>query len=135
MKPADSHGVMVAGVRLFLVAGSMAILSGCLLIPVDYHAAGSRHNVESGIQSKLQSGVTTKEEVLLMLGEPDHVSEDGQHFGYAWSKVKLIVIMVAPYGGDAGEWGRNYVFHIGFDADQRVCEIGRIDSESQTWKW
>jgi hypothetical protein len=135
MKPAGSHGVMAGGFRLFLVVGSLAILPGCLLIPVDYHAAGSRHNVDAGVRSKLQPGVTTKEEVLLMLGEPDLVSEDGQHFGYAWSKVKLIVILVAPTGGDAGEWGRNYVLHIAFDADQRVVEFGRIDSESQTWKW
>jgi hypothetical protein len=135
MSSTDLKRSAMNGLRMAVVIGMLAIISGCLLIPVDYHTPGSRHNISPDVRSKLVPGVTSKEEVLLMLGEPDYVSEDGQDLGYAWSKVKLIVVVAAPGGGgDIGEWGKDYVLHIVFDANNRVAEIGPIDSRSQTWK-
>jgi hypothetical protein len=73
------------GVVPYSVGGAM-MFSGCLVIPVDYHSKGSRQNISDKTQSLLQPGVTTKEEVFLLLGEPDYAFDDGQHIGYAWKK-------------------------------------------------
>lgn len=107
-----------------LVAGLLA-LSGCVVIPVNYHAAGSRTNVRTETRSELHVGVTTREEVLLLLGEPDVASEDGQVLGYAWTKVGAIVIVTGGYGGGgaAGEIGKSFALKLTFDADDRLAEV------------
>ena len=52
------------GAALGLATGALVFLSGCLIIPVDYHAPGSRHNVSAAATNLLHVGVTTREEVL-----------------------------------------------------------------------
>ena len=100
-----------------------AVLAGCLIIPVDYHATGSRHNVSMASTNVLQIGVTTREDILLTLGEPDFVSEDGRRFGYLWTKVKVIWA-VASYGsGAAGEVTRSYLIETSFDQSNRVSDV------------
>lgn len=110
-----------------LGAAAVALLAGCIVIPVDYHASGSRHNVSAEIQPKLQLGVTTKEEVFLLLGEPDRVSEDGQRLGYGWSKVKAVVMWGAQYSGGISEVEKSYLLHITFDADNRIAHVGLVE--------
>lgn len=115
-----------AGFRLtvLLTSAAVALLSSCIVIPVDYHASGSRRNVSADVQPKLQPGVTTKEEVFLLLGEPDHVSEDGQRLGYKWTKVNAVVIYGAYYSGGVAEVPRSHVLFVTFDANDRLTEVG-----------
>ncbi|MGB3429125.1 MAG: hypothetical protein WBA53_13230 [Burkholderiaceae bacterium] len=108
------------------VIAAIALIAGCLIIPVDYHAAGSRHNVNAGVQPKLQVGVTTKEEVFLLLGEPDYVSEDGQRLGYKWTKVNALVLVGAYYSAGMWEIEQSHVLHVTFDADNRVSQVGVV---------
>jgi outer membrane protein assembly factor BamE (lipoprotein component of BamABCDE complex) len=106
-----------------IAAGAM-MLAGCLIIPTDYHAAGSRRNLDPKTPATLRPGVTTKEEIFLSLGEPDFVSEDGRRLGYAWTKVKAIYAIAGPYGGGAsGEVQRSYVLEASFDASNRVSDV------------
>lgn len=99
------------------------LLAGCIIVPVDYHASGSRHNVNAAVQTKLQPGVTTKEDVFLLLGEPDHVSEDGRRIGYKWTKVNVLIIYGAYTTGGVAEVERSHVLHVTFDADDRVAQV------------
>lgn len=105
-----------------LVAALAFVLAGCLIIPTDYHAVGSRHNLTTQSTNLFRIGLTTQEEVLLALGEPDYVSDDGQRFGYTWSKVKAILIVISTSGG-GGEFPRNYLIEAGFDASNRVSHV------------
>lgn len=100
------------------------VLTGCLIIPVDYHVTGSRHNITSESTNALCIGTTTREDVLLRLGEPDFVSEDGRRFGYLWTKVKAIWA-VASYGGPgaAGEITHSYLIETSFDQSNHVSEV------------
>ncbi len=109
----------------FLMAawGVMA-LSGCLVIPVDYYSLGSRHNISAKTQSLMQPGVTTKEEVVLILGEPDYASDDGQRFDYAWRKVKWVIF----FGLSEGVREKNYLLQIMFDSDNRVVDVVLTDA-------
>ena len=104
----------------WITAASLALLTGCLIIPVDYYDAGVRHNIDAKAQSDLQPGVTTKEEVLLKLGEPDFASDDGLRVGYAWTKVKALVIVASYGGGGEAEIKRGYLLEVSFDPDGRV---------------
>jgi len=119
-----THG----GAWLLIPAAGAILLTGCLVIPVDFHAGGSRHNVNAEVQSKLQSGVMTKEEVFLWLGEPDHVSEDGQRIGYAWRKVKVLwIVVLPPYGGGpGGEIDKSYLLQVSFDPSNRVSGVNLL---------
>jgi outer membrane protein assembly factor BamE (lipoprotein component of BamABCDE complex) len=106
-----------------MVAWGAMVLSGCLVIPGDYHAKYSRHNISDKTQLLLQPGVTTKEEVFLLLGEPDHASDDGQNIGYGWTKVKAVYVVLGQFTADAGEIKRYYVLQIKFDSDNRVVAV------------
>ncbi|HXJ61082.1 MAG TPA: hypothetical protein VNU68_30925 [Verrucomicrobiae bacterium] len=92
-------------------------LAGCLVIPVNHYQTGSRHKVNA---KSLQPGVTTKEELVLMLGEPDFYSEDEQRFGYAWTKVKAVWVV---QGMGRGESERSYVLEASFDASNRLSQV------------
>ena len=114
---------------LVTMATGAAFLAGCLIIPVDYHAAGSRHNVSPRTSARLEPGVTTKEEVLFKLEEPDFASEDGQRIGYAWTKVKAIWFVASYSTATGGEIQRSYVLEAAFDASNRVSRVRLL----KTW--
>ena len=124
MNPSSRHS---AGFRIavLLLAAVLccAVLAGCLIIPVDYHAAGSRHNVTLKSTNALHLGATTREDVLLALGEPDFVSEDGRRFGYLWTKVKAIWIVASTSGGGGGEITKSYLIETSFDQSNRVADV------------
>ena len=63
---------------------------------------------------------------LLKLGEPDFVSEDGQRFGYAWTKVKGIWIVASYGGGGVGEFTHSDVLMASFDCSNRVSQVRLI---------
>jgi hypothetical protein len=101
----------------------LSLTTGCLIIPVDYHDAGVRHNVNTQTGDSLQPDVTTKEEVFLALGEPDFVSEDGQRLGYAWTKVKAVIIWGSYGGGGGEELKRSYILDVSFGSSNRVSQV------------
>jgi outer membrane protein assembly factor BamE (lipoprotein component of BamABCDE complex) len=70
----------------------------------------------------LRPGISTKEEVLLTLGEPDFVSEDGQRFGFAWTKVKALWFVGGYGSGATGEAERSYLLEVSFDKSNRVTQ-------------
>jgi hypothetical protein len=108
-------------VRHVLGAMSIVLLTGCIVIPVDFYSFGSRHNLTEQTGAGLHPGRTTKEEVLLLLGEPDYVSEDGQCYGYAWKKTRLIMTGI---GGGGGFVERRYLLQVSFDATDYVSDVG-----------
>jgi hypothetical protein len=101
------------------LATGMTLLAGCI-IPTDYHAPGSRQNVDPKTPANFAVGVTTKEEVLLKLGEPDFASEDGQRLGYAWTQVKALWFAGYGYSGGGGAIEKNYLLEIAFDEKDTV---------------
>ncbi len=106
-------------------------LAGCLIIPTDYFAAGSRRNVSPRTVQVLQPGVTTKEDVLLVLGEPDSDPEDGRRLDYEWTKVKAIWF-VGGYGAAiGGEIQCTNVLQVSFDASNRVSQVRLVGEWEQ----
>jgi outer membrane protein assembly factor BamE (lipoprotein component of BamABCDE complex) len=101
--------------RTILLTGVILItcsLSGCLILPTNYYKDYSRKNVDEESPSDVVIGVTTREKVLLTLGEPDKVYENESEFWYIATKVKLIW---GTYGGAGGEYRKTYNHVFRFD--------------------
>lgn len=105
--------------------------SGCIVIPVDFSARGSRQNVDESTAAGFQPGVTTREEVLLQLGEPDVVSGDQRSLGYAWSRIKFVWVVGSYGGGAAGNVAKRSFLRLDFDESGRfICAEITGDWES-----
>jgi hypothetical protein len=126
---------------LGLGAGGALLLAGCLVIPVDYYKTGSRHNLNTKTPEKLQVGTTTREDVFLLLGEPDVAYGDGQGLRYSWRKMKWFwgVAIGATGGGvggagGGGQIGRRYELAVSFDSSNRVSQVQLLKYwESERW--
>ncbi len=83
--------LMSAALLLLLVG------SGCLVVPIPSNRAdpAARRNVSAGSGSALAVGQTTREQVLLKLGEPDEVSADEHRYRYHTERVMWDVIVIA----------------------------------------
>lgn len=120
--------------RFRLCAGlaTVTLLAGCIIVPVDYTQAGSRHNVSEKTATTLQPGEITKEEVLLRLGEPDWVSEDERLLGYTWTKVKALVFYGAYYTGGIAEVPKSSLLKLTFDAEDRLVAATAVSEWGAT---
>jgi hypothetical protein len=106
--------------RLCVVLATATLLAGCIIVPVNYTQSGSRQNVSEKAATTLQPGEITKEEVLLRLGEPDWVSDDERLIGYAWTKVKALVVYGAYYTGGIAEVPKSSLLKLTFNAEDRL---------------
>ena len=104
--------------------------NACVVIPIprDSHPEGTRQNITQDSVDSVVPRHTTKEEVLLKLGEPDVVSEGGSRFAYHWIKIKATVLWAVwlGYGGPGGitDIRREYILSVTFDETGMVLEKG-----------
>ena len=89
--------------RWFLaLVASAALLSGCPVpLPPTYDSA-SRQNVGEHIPDFIVNGETTRDDVLLRLGEPDGRGPGDRWFAYGSQYSKGGVLFVMAAGGGAG---------------------------------
>ena len=114
-----------------LAVALMISLTGCLVIPMNYYAGGSRRNLNLKSEQRLQPGGMTKEDVFCLLGEPDFASEDGTELGYSWRKVKAIWIIASQGGGASGEFKKSYLLHLTFDGSNRLARVETVRAWSE----
>lgn len=131
MKPIIRALKMAIGKSLVVGPASTILLTGCIVIPLDTYDSESRTNLSSETLSKLETGATTREEVLLMLGEPDYgYNDDELILVYKWQKIEGFSLVAIPYSqgilGGGGRFGTNYQLNIKFDEENRVSEVGLI---------
>jgi outer membrane protein assembly factor BamE (lipoprotein component of BamABCDE complex) len=110
---------MTPPLRSSLCVFLLAACGGCLVVPTPEHHSDSittRRNVQpkSG-DTAVTDGVTTREQVLLLLGEPDASLYGDRRFVYCWAKVIGYWFVAAGYEGDGGEIPKGYVLEIDFD--------------------
>ncbi len=103
------------------------LLAGCLVIPTDYTAPTSRHNVTADTAAALQPGVTTKEDVLLQLGEPDVASSDERQLGYRWTMVRAIWFVGGYGGGAGGTVTKSSLLQLSFDEHDVLTSLQVVD--------
>jgi hypothetical protein len=111
---------LVRPLRLVATLAATASLAGCLIVPVDYTAVSSRHNVDEKTAALLASGSMTREDVVLWLGEPDTISPDERLLEYSWTRVRAIWIVGSYGGAAAGDVEKTTTLRISFGADGRL---------------
>lgn len=96
-------------------------LTGCLVIPAPSSDSGyARTNVVQHTQEQFVPGVTTRQDIIMALGEPDAVSWDERQLAYRSEKVVGLWILFGGYaGGDAGTIYSEH-FYV-FEFDPRGC--------------
>jgi len=101
------------------------LCSGCIAIPTDFYGYGTRRNVSEETGAKLVVGVTTKEDVLLALGQPDLVMSDSVTFIYTWEKIKGVGISLVPLPNALGapiDFQKDFQLRLKFDENGVLVE-------------
>jgi outer membrane protein assembly factor BamE (lipoprotein component of BamABCDE complex) len=88
---------VILAVSLFLAGCPVPIPSG--------YASSSRENLSAEVTDQLVPGVTTREEVLLLLGEPDGVGPNASWLAYGSVRGEGGVVFVIFAGGSAAGAG------------------------------
>ena len=99
--------------------------AGCIPIPTgEFTGEGtsigrgiSRGGLDSKNLALIHPEATTKEEVLLNLGEPDFASQNERKFVYWWSTYQGIWVIPGPHlaGGGGAILNHLYLFLVEFD--------------------
>lgn len=94
---------------LSLTLAAAVLLAGCP-VPLPYgYSESSRENLTEESAYQLVPGVTTREDVLLLLGEPDGVGPDESWFAYGSVYGKGGVVFVICAASDCGGAGTEKV--------------------------
>ncbi len=112
---------------LILLLGCLA--SGCILLPIPTSETKvlSGRRVTDEQTSSLQVGVTTKTDIVMLLGAPDVFWEDQRIFAYNWT-VRRGVIFAVIFTGAVGIFDipKGYVLLIQFDENAVVQRFVRV---------
>lgn len=86
---------------LALVGGTVLVLSGCPIPILSGYERDSRENVPASAPEILRQGESTREDVLMLLGEPDAIALDESwiEYGSRYSLGGLYVFIPAGNGG------------------------------------
>jgi len=109
------------------------VLSACPVpLPSGYIGA-SRENLDIGVRNQLKKGVTTRADVLLLLGEPDGIGPDDAWFAYGsvYGRGGVLFVLFAG-GGAAGAGGEKMEYRrlvISFDPQGLMTDADFVDRE------
>jgi hypothetical protein len=108
-------------------------LTGCVIIPLHRDSGYARTNVGRHTSEQFVPGQTTREDVIVALGEPDAVSRDERQLAYRSEKVVALWIVAGAADGAGGATGgtiyRNHFYVFEFDPP------GRFQTAGQTGQW
>ena len=110
----------VWGLKRFRVGLLLAVVSvassSCVIIPTPEHGLHSGHGeITEADTVALEVGKTTREEVLLRLGEPSASLNEGKIFIYDWSVVRGYAAVAMQTFIGAGEIEKDYQVILEFD--------------------
>ena len=121
--------------RVLPLALGVALFSeACVAVPVAGRTSGTSRAKEEGVERLLQTGVTTREEVLFAFGEPDDVVGVGRGpfatSGREWKRwVGILLINPATIVGPMPFWTEkevaDYTLEIEFDERGIVKRVER----------
>lgn len=110
--------------RQFFVAFLLLIAASCILPSPEMRHPGSRGKNIIERAGFINAGVTSKEEILLQLGEPDAVGSDETKFLYWVAMEKGIWAIGGGYGGSVAQGPLTldvYLLTIEFDMKNIVA--------------
>ena len=103
----------------------LLINNSCIYVPTPaFGLISQRGAINKKIIKSLRQGETTREDLLLLLGEPDESYDGDRYFIYEWEASEAIVAVAG--GGDAV--AKKHYFCVEFDKDNRVKRFVHIKS-------
>lgn len=109
-----------AGLAFLLLAAQ----GGCLIWPFPTgHLLQGRGRITRPYVEPLQVGVATREEVLLRLGEPDEVAENGQVLIYRWTEVRGFLALAGNSTAVAIPFPGHRALRLTFGPDARLLHL------------
>ena len=90
-------------------------VQGCIILTPEHGDLGTRRRLEKTTLDSILVGKTTREEVLLRLGEPDFADRDDRVFVYHWAMVAGYWGIAAYSSSVGGHIARQYFLIMEFD--------------------
>lgn len=107
--------------RLLLGALLLSSQVACLIWPFPTgELLSGRGRITPQYAAPLQVGQSTREEVLLRLGEPDEVREGGKVFIYRWTEARGFLAIVGYGSGLLVPFPGHRAVRLEFDGDGRL---------------
>jgi hypothetical protein len=108
----------------------LGLSSGCLIIPTPESDSGNaRANLNPQSITNIQPAITTIQDVILALGEPDAVSPDERKLVYRSEKIVGVWFIAGGYNADGGVLTRDRYLLIELD------ERGVVQSRKLSAPW
>jgi outer membrane protein assembly factor BamE (lipoprotein component of BamABCDE complex) len=104
--------------RVLIIAALIPSAGGCILVPTPSHKSdtfATRQNLSHKSAEQIQVGVTSREQVLLLFGEPDATFDRQRRFVYLWADVTAWWFAAAGNSSAGGEIGEGSALEIDFD--------------------
>ena len=126
----DDHRIRLNHIRAPFISTLLLVLTGCIAIPTPEHALLAGHGkITNKDLATLKVATTTREDVLLSLGEPDAISPDESIMAYWWRVIGGYFCVASPfYGGFAGPFFKDYLLMFEFDPQSRLTRFTRSGS-------
>jgi hypothetical protein len=103
-----------------VLACALGSLAGCIIPTPGWRDPAHRTNTAPPREFAVEIGKTSREEVLLALGEPDWNSPFGGGFLYVGAFVDLLIVLAGQGGGGIIPLGHHQVLAIDFREDGTV---------------
>lgn len=111
--------------RLVLGTLALALQLGCLIWPFSTgELLAGRGRITPQYTAPLKVGQTTREDVLLRLGEPDEVLGGGKVLVYHWTEARGYLILGGYGGGAIIPFRGHRAVRLEFGPDARLVHLG-----------
>lgn len=115
------------GIGIFLTI--FFLTQGCVIIPVPEKCVSGDKVTKTELTS-INPGITTKFEIVELLGNPDVLWLDENVFAYKWKMIWALMPWIVPAGygvvGGCEEFTIDYVLLVQFDLNDRVVRFEQI---------
>lgn len=116
------------GVVLLLGCCALLPLAGCIILPLPEHGLSwGKGRIDDSDLEFVKAGVTTREDLLLNLGEPEVVLSDGDVFVYSWGVTSGFFLVLY-----AGRYiTKHHSFSFEFSPDNRLLRMQKYTKWGQ----
>ena len=103
----------------------LSLQTGCLVWPFPTgDLLAGRGRITPQYASSLRAGASTREDVLLHLGEPDEVLEGGRVLIYRWTETRGFFAVAGSYGGSVvAPFPGHRALRLEFGPDARLVRL------------
>jgi hypothetical protein len=100
-----------------------------MVVPVPPDLKSFRRVIPKEAMKSLKQGISSREDLLLLLGSPDQRREQDRYFIYEWAFSLAFVAVGVPYAADGDVVNQYNFFCVEFDKDNRIKRHAHIKGD------